>query len=279
MGVAGKAEFSFGELLVLIDVEGVGQMSSPLPTIAEAATLTGAEPRGTAPCLDLVGTCRFRADLYGPPRAELVVSPATVMLSLTKFSDAAAYTMMFDYVSGYLSDALTSTPRTDATHGYLEYAGQGVVVTLGFTRPSARLDARDTTIEISLRREDAPLATLRPLFGLAADAVITPPDDGNWRELDTRWPLHLECSRAHDIVKFRMSAPHHEGQTSTANLCEEWCWRWLDLGAGTMIGHHDRNRVSWELPALGHVSMIRGASANRRDVHELLVPASWFAPA
>lgn len=278
MGPAGKAVFSFGELLVLIDVEGAGELSSPLPTVAEAAKLTGTEPRGVAPCVEVVGPCHFRADLYGPPHTELAVSPATVMLSLTRFSDVAAYTTMFDYVSGYLSDTLTATSRTDDAHGYQEYAGQGVVVTLGFTRPSARLNARDATIEIAIRRDEPGLATVRSLLGLAADAVLTPPDDGNWRELTTRWPLHLECSRAHDTVRFRMSAPHHEGQTSTASLCEAWCWRWLELCAGSKIGHHDRNRVSWDLPVLGHASIVRGANANRRDVHELHVPAAWLTP-
>ena len=41
MGVVGKPVFSFGELLVLIDVEGVGAMSAPLPTPLEASGLTG----------------------------------------------------------------------------------------------------------------------------------------------------------------------------------------------------------------------------------------------
>ena len=37
MGVAGKPTFSFGEMLVLIDVDGVGAMS-PVPTVAEVGT-------------------------------------------------------------------------------------------------------------------------------------------------------------------------------------------------------------------------------------------------
>jgi hypothetical protein len=68
MGEGGKPVFSFGELLVLIDVEGVGAMSAPLPTPAEAATLTGTALRGSAPCVELHGACRFRTGLAHPTR-------------------------------------------------------------------------------------------------------------------------------------------------------------------------------------------------------------------
>jgi hypothetical protein len=277
MGVVGKPVFSFGELLVLIDVEGVGAMSAPLPTAAEASGLAGNTLRGTAPCVELHGACRFRtglAHLYDPPRAELVVSPAHVMLSITRFADVDTWNNMFEWVSGYLADTLTTTQTRD---GYQEYTGQGVIATLGFTRPSVRLDSRDLVIEVSLRRDEAALATVRRLLGLAGDAPIAPPDDGNWYELATGWPLHLECSRHKATVRFRISAPHHDGHVSTASLCEEWCWRWLDLCAGTGIGHHDRLQVSWDLPGLGHASIVRGDSAHRRDVHELHIPVSWLA--
>ena len=62
MGV-GKPVFSFGELLVLIDVEGVGPMSAPLPTPAEAAALTGGVVRGTGSGVDARGPVRFRTGL------------------------------------------------------------------------------------------------------------------------------------------------------------------------------------------------------------------------
>ncbi len=281
MGDVGKPVFSFGELLVLIDVDGVGAMSAPLPTVDEASSLlTGATLRGTAPCVELHGACRFRtglAHLYDPPRTDLVVSPVHVMLSITRVADVDTWNTMFEWVTGYLADTLTPTPRSNASDGYVEYRGQGVIASVAFTRPNVRLDSRDAVLEIALRRDESPLDTLRHLFGLAADTQLAPPDDGNWRELTPRWPLHLECSRHKDTVRFRMSAPHHDGQVSTASLCEEWCWRWLDLCAGTRIGHHDRVQVSWNLPELGHASIVRGDSAHRRDVHELHVPASWLA--
>jgi len=279
-GVVGKPVFSFGELLVLIDVDGVGAMSSPLPTPAEASVLTATALRGTAPCVEAHGACRFRtglAYLYDPPRTDLVVSPAHVMLSITRFPDDDTWKNMFEWVNGYLADTLTPTPRGAAREGYREYSGQGVIATLGYTRPNVRLDSRDLVIEVALRRDEPALATVRRLFGLADDASIAPPDDGNWREVQTRWPLHLECSRHGGTVRFRFSAPHHDGQTSTAGLCEEWCWRWLDLCAGTGVGHHDRIQVSWDLGGLGHASIVRGDGAHRRDVHELHIPASWLA--
>jgi hypothetical protein len=279
-GVVGKPVFSFGELLVLIDVEGVGAMAAGLPTPAEAAGLTGTPLRGTAPCVEVHGACRFRtglAHLYKPPHAGLVVSPAHVMLSITRFPDEDIFKNMFEWVTGYLADTLTPTPRSAAREGYLEYAGQGVIATLASSRATAGLDSRELIIELAVRRDETALATLRHLFGLTGDAQIAPPDDGNWRELSTAWPVHLECSRHGDTVRFRFSAPHHDGQISTANLCEEWCWRWLDLLAGTRIGHHDRLQVSWDLGARGHASIVRGDGAHRRDVHELHIPVSWLA--
>ena len=279
-GVVGKPVFSFGELLVLIDVEGVGAMSAPLPTPAEAAFLTGNALRGTAPCVESHGACRFRtglAHLYEPPRTDLVVSPAHAMLSITRFADQDIWKNMFEWVSSYLADTLAPTPRSAPRDGYEEYAGQGVIATLGYTRPSVRLDSRDMVIEVALRRDETTLVTVRRLLGLAGDAQLAPPDDGNWRELHTAWPMHLECSRHGPAVRFRFSAPHHDNQISTASLCEEWCWRWLDLCAGTAIGHHDRTRVSWDVPGLGHASIVRGDGAHRRDVHELHIPVSWLA--
>ena len=279
-GVVGKPVFSFGELLVLIDVEGVGAMSAPLPTPAEAAGLTGNALRGTAPCVECHGACRFRtglAHLYEPPRTDLVVSPAHAMLSITRFADQDIWKNMFEWVSSYLADTLAPTPRSAPRDGYEEYAGQGVIATLGYTRPSVRLDSRDMVIEVALRRDETTLVTVRRLLGLAGDAQLAPPDDGNWRELHTAWPMHLECSRHGPAVRFRFSAPHHDNQISTASLCEEWCWRWLDLCAGTAIGHHDRTRVSWDVPGLGHASIVRGDGAHRRDVHELHIPVSWLA--
>jgi len=279
-GVIGQPVFSFGELLVLIDVDGVGAMSTPLPTPAEASGLTGTALRGIAPCVELHGVCRFRtglAHLYEPPRAELVVSPAHVMLSITRFADADIWTNMFEWLSGYLADTLAPTPRSAAGNGYLEYTGQGVTATLCFIRPNVRLDSRDLVIEVALRRDEPVLTTVRRLLGLAGDAPIAPPDDGNWRELPTRWPLHLECARHAGTVRFRFGAPHHDGQTSTAGLCEEWCRRWLDLCAGTRLGHHNRAQVSWELGGLGHASIVHGDGAHHRDVHELHIPVSWLA--
>jgi len=102
-------------------------------------------------------------------------------------------------------------------------------------------------IEVGLRRDEPMLATVRRMFGLAAEVLIAPPDDGNWRELPTAWPMHLECSRRGETLRFRFSAPHRDGQISTASLCEAWVWRWLELCAGTGTGHHERTRVSWDL--------------------------------
>jgi hypothetical protein len=278
-GVIGKPVFSFGELLVLIDVEGVGATAAGLPTPAEAAGLAGNALRGTAPCVELHGACRFRtglAHLYKPPHASLVVSPAHVTLSITRFPDEDIWKNMFEWVSGYLADTLTPTPRSTPSDRYQELAGQGVIATLGYSRFTQGLDSRELIIELGVRRDETALTTLQHLFGLA-QAQIAPPDDGNWRELSTAWPLHLECSRHGDVVRVRFSAPHHDGQISTANLCEEWCWRWLDLLAGTRIGHHDRTQVSWDLGALGHASIVRGDGTHRRDVHELHIPVSWLA--
>ena len=276
----GTPVFSFGELLVLLDVDGVGPMTAPLPTPAEAAGLAADGLRGTAPCVEFHGALRFRtglAHLYEPPRTELVVSPGHVMLTITRFPDEDIWTNMFEWVGSYLADGLAPTARGAARDGYREYAGRGVIASFGYTRPSVRLDSRDLVLEVGLRRDEPPLATLRSLLGLAADVAIAPPDDGNWRGLPTTWPLHLECSRHGAIVRFRFSAPHHDGQTSPAHLCEAWCWRWLELLAGTGLGHHDRVRVSWDLGELGHASIVRGDGAHRRDVHELHVPAAWFA--
>lgn len=278
-GVVGKPVFSFGELLVLIDVEGVGAMSAPLPTPTEASGLAGNALRGTAPCVELHGACRFRtglAHLYEPPRADLVVSPAHAMISITRFADEDIWKNMFEWVSGYLADTLTPTPRSAASEGYLEYTGQGVIATLGYVRPSVRVGSRELVITVALRRDEPALATMRRLLGLAADAPIAPPDDGNWRGLPTSWPLHLECSRHGDALRFRFSASHHDGQISTASLCEEWCWRWLDLCAGTRLGH-DRSQVAWDLGGLGRASIVRGDGAHHRDVHEVRVPVSWLA--
>jgi len=274
-----KAAFSFGELLVLIDVEGVGAMSAPLPTPAEASVLTGSALRGTPPCVALDGVCRFRtglAHLYEPPRAHLVVSPVHVMLSITRFADEDIWTNMFEWVSGYLADTLT--PGSAARDGCREYRGQGVIATLGSVRPNVRLDSRDLVIELGLRRDEGALATVRRMLGLAGDAPISPPDDGNWRDLPTDWAMHLQCSRHAETVRFRFSAPHHDGQTSTASLCEEWCRRSLDLCVGTGPGHHERLQVSWDLGGLGHASVVHGDGAGRRDVHELQIPASWLSP-
>ena len=52
---------------------------------------------------------------------------------------------------------------------------------------------------------------------------------------------------------------------------------YLDLCAGTAIGHHDRTQVSWDLGGFGHASIVRGDGAHRRDVHELHIPVSWLA--
>ncbi len=272
--------FSFGELLVLLDVEGVGAMSTPLPTPAEAAGLTAVGLRGVAPCVELRGACRFRtglAHLYDPPTTELVVSPAHLMLTITRFADVDIWNNMFEWIGSYLGDALTPTARGATRDGYREYAGKGVIASVGFTRPAPRLDSRDLVLEVGLRRDEPAVATVRRLLGLAADAPLAPPDDGNWRGLPSTWPLHLEASRHGATARFRFSAPHHDGQTSTAGLCEGWCWAWLELCAGAATGHHDRSRVAWDLGPLGHASIVRGDGAHRRDVHELHVPAAWLA--
>ncbi len=281
MAGASKPGFSFGELLVLLDVDGVAAMSTPLPAPAEGAALTGVPLHGVEPCVASHGALRFRtglAHLYEPPRTELVVSPTHVMLSIARFADEDIWTNMFGWVEGYLGDTLELTPSSAAREGYREYRGQGVIATLAYTRPNVRLDSRDLVIELALRRDEPLIATLHALFGLARETAIAPPDDGNWRELATRWPMHLECARHGTTVKFRFSAPHHDGQVSTANLCEEWSWRWLDLCAATGIGHHDHRQVSWDLPELGHASIVRGDGTGRRDVHELHVPARWLEP-
>ena len=276
----GTPVFSFGELLVLLDVEGVGAMATPMPTPAEAAGLATDALRGTAPCVEFHGACRFRtglAHLYDPPRTELVVSPGHVMLTITRFADVDIWNNMFEWIGSYLGDTLAPTPRGAAREGYREYAGQGVIATFGYTRPTVRLDSRDMVLEVGLRRDEPALATVRRLLGVAADAPIAPPDDGNWRELRTAWPMHLECSRHGATARFRLGAPHHDGQTSSASLCEAWCWRWLDLCAGSTVGHHDRVQLAWDLGPLGHAAIIRGDGAHRRDVHELHVPATWLA--
>jgi hypothetical protein len=255
-------------------------MSAPLPTPVEAASLTGTPLRGVAPCVEVRGPLRFRtglAHLYEPPHTELVVSPAHVMLSITRFADEDIWKNMFEYVTSYLGDALTLS-ESDDPNGHREYQGQGAIVTLGFRRPNVRIDSRDLVIELGIRRDEPAAAALRHLLGVAPDAALTSPDDGNWRELATRWPLHLECSRHGATARFRFSAPHHTGETSTASLCEQWAWSWLELCAGTGAGHHhDRNQLSWDLAGRGHASIVRGDGTGRRDVHELHVPVSWLS--
>lgn len=256
--------FSFGELLVLLDVDGAGAIAAAVPTPAEASSVVAAPPRGNAPCVELHGTVRFLSQVYAPPHAELVVTPAYAALSITQFHDEGTWTTMFDWVSSYLADTLGP-----------DHVGQGVIATLGCTRPNARLDSRDLVIEVAVRRDEPELTTIRRIFGLAADVRIAPPDDGNWRELPTSWPMHLECS-SHGDVRFRFSAPHHDSQISSAGLCEEWSRRWLDLCASTGPGSHDRSRVGWDLGTRGHASIVRGDGTHRRDVHELHVPTSWL---
>src|SRR5512141_2321439 len=114
--MTGKAQFSFGELLVLLDVEGAGALTTPMPTPAAAATLTGP-----------------------PPRTELVVSPGHAVLAITRFADQDIWTNMFEWMTGYLGDTLGQRIARD---DYAEYAGQGVCATLAFTRPNVRLDSR-----------------------------------------------------------------------------------------------------------------------------------------
>lgn len=269
--MSGKAQFSFGELLVLLDVEGAGALSAPMPTPAEAAALTGTAVRGVPPCIEGHGALRFRtglAHLYDPPKTELVVSPGHLVLSITRFPDKDIWTNMFEWLSGYLGDTLTqSIERAD----YVEYTGQGVCATLAFTRPNVRLDSRSLVIEVALRHDEPPLPSLRRLLGITTD--VAPKDDGNWHELATQWPMHLECARHGAAMRFRFSAPHHDGKTSTAGMCEEWCSRWLGLCAGKP---YDRSQSSWDLGERGHASIVRGDGAHRRDVHELHVPASWL---
>ena len=269
--MTGKAQFSFGELLVLLDVEGAGAMSAPMPTPADAATLTGTTPRGVPPCVEGRGALRFRtglAHLYDPPRTELVVSPGHLALAITRFPDQDIWTNMFEWLSGYLGDTLALSSERE---GYVEYAGQGVRAPLPFTRPNVRLDPRSLVLDVALRHDERPLLSLRRFFGIAAD--VAPKDDGNWHELATHWPMHLECARHGAALRFRFSAPHHDNQTSTAGLCEEWCSRWLALCEGKP---YERSQVSWELGELGHASIVRGDGAHRRDAHELHVPASWL---
>ena len=101
MGDVGKPVFSFGELLVLIDIEGVGTMPTPLPTPAEAAAFTGIALRGIEPSVELHGACRFRtglAHLFAPPSADLVVTPAHVMLSITRFADDDQWKSLFVWI-------------------------------------------------------------------------------------------------------------------------------------------------------------------------------------
>jgi len=134
-----RPRFSFGEMLILIDVEGVGTMSAPLPTPAEASAFTGVVLSGTAPCVELHGGCRFRtglAHLYEPPHTDLVVSPGHVMLSITRFPDEDIWKNMFEWMSGYLADTLTPTPESPARDGYRAFAGQGGTAMLGFTPPT-----------------------------------------------------------------------------------------------------------------------------------------------
>jgi hypothetical protein len=193
------------------------------------------------------------------------------VLSISRFVDSDIWTNMFEWLSGYLGDTLAQSIGRD---DYIEYAGQGVVATLAFNRPSVRIDSRSLLLELALRHDEPPLATLRRLFGVTTD--IAPKDDGNWHELATQWPMHLECSRHGAALRFRFSAPHHDGQTSTAGLCEAWCSRWLGLRAGKV---YDRSQLSWDLGELGHASIVRGDGAHRRDVHELHVPSSWLIAA
>jgi len=272
VAMTGKAQFSFGELLVLLDVDGVAAMSAPIPTPEEAAALTAHPLRGVAPCVEGHGALRFRtglAHLYDPPRTELVVSPGHLTLAITRFADQDIWTNMFEWLSGYLGDTLEQATKRD---DYVEFAGQGVRATLAFTRPNVRLDSRNLVLDLALRHDEPPLLTVRRLLGIAAE--VAPKDDGNWHELASRWPMHLECSRHGAVVRFRFSAPHHDNQTSTAGLCEEWCSRWLGLCAGKP---YDRSQSSWELGEHGRASIVRGDGAHRRDVHELHVPASWLS--
>ena len=277
---AGQTVFSFGELLELIDVDGVGAMSVPLPTTEEAAALTGATLRGIAPCVDVHGPCRWRtglARLYEPPTADLAVSAAHAVLAISRFPDEDIWRNTFEWVSGYLADTLTLTPAKPPRDGHQEYVGQGVTATIAYTRPNPRHDPRELVIEVGVRRDEPPLTAVRRLLGVELQQAIAPPDDGNWRVIPTSFLMHLEGSRHGATMRFRFSALHHDAQVSTASLCEEWCWRWLDLCGAIGPGRHDRSRNAWDLGPLGPASIVRGTGVHRRDVHELHVPAAWLA--
>src|SRR5437868_2520479 len=114
---------------------------SPVPLPAEASVFTGNPVRGTAPCVEFHGSCRFRTGLvhlYAPPHAELVVSPAHVMLSITRFHDEDTRKNMLEWVTGYLADTLSATPCG-------EYRGQGVIATLGYRSEERRVGKEGRT--------------------------------------------------------------------------------------------------------------------------------------
>ena len=279
-GVVDKPAFSFGELLVLIDVDGVGAMSAPLPTPAEASELTRNALRGAAPCVELHGACRFRtglAHLYAPPRADLVVSPAHVMLTISRFADEDIWKNMFEWVNGYLADTLTPTPRSAARDGYHEYAGQGVIATLGYLRPSVRLDSRDLAfLEVALRARR----------GRARDRA-TP---ARTRGCPDRPAGRRELARAADrlAVAPRALAPRRHRAVPVQRApprrpdLDREPVRGVVLALarpvrGYRAGHHNRSQVSWDLGGLGHASIVRGHGAHHRDVHELHIPVTWLA--
>ena len=147
----GTPVFSFGELLVLLDVDGVGPMTAPLPTPAEAAGLAADGLRGTAPCVEFHGALRFRtglAHLYEPPRTELVVSPGHVMLTITRFPDEDIWTNMFEWVGVHLdADGARRTTIGDA---------------LALGRGHAALFVADTgRLALVFRADCAPLLSIR----------------------------------------------------------------------------------------------------------------------
>ena len=262
--------FSFSELLILLDVDGVPPMTAPFPTLEEVAPLVGELKFATS-----------MAHLLPPRRAHLSASPIAVEVTLADFpwgSARALWEHLHGYVTSYLEDTLSKVPKRDALPHYRTYKGHGVTVLYAYTPPNHD----EPCLELKLLRDEHPLQTIATVFGISREVLATPLDR-NWRTLPSTRDMHVEASSVGDELRLRCNAPLGPGSVPPA--CSSWTTFWLQwwspFGGGTSRSElRDRPLAEHEHAtefAIGKdpVVLIRG-STTRRAHFEVHVPLRWI---
>ncbi|NVB85045.1 MAG: hypothetical protein HOV81_42150 [Kofleriaceae bacterium] len=144
----GNAVFSFSELLVLLDVDGVPPASAPFPTMEELAPI--------------IGPLRFRMNPpLLPPRANLSASPVAAELSIRQFQIGGAdavWEHIYGWITGYLDDTLTKAPKSAGPPGFRTYKGHGVMVLFSYNKPNGYAEP---CFELKVLRDEHPMQTRR----------------------------------------------------------------------------------------------------------------------